>query len=36
VLTLNLADTGPSKAAEQRVIRFFQERTGVDLARAQH
>jgi dienelactone hydrolase len=36
VLTLNLADSGPSKAAEQRVIRFFQERTGVDLAKAQH
>jgi dienelactone hydrolase len=29
VLTLNLAETGPTKAAEQRVIAFFKERTGV-------
>ncbi|MDB5466778.1 MAG: dienelactone hydrolase family protein [Phenylobacterium sp.] len=28
VLTLNLAEDGPTKAAEQRVIRFFRERTG--------
>jgi dienelactone hydrolase len=28
VLTLNLAETGPTKAAEQRVIAFFKERTG--------
>ena len=28
VLTLNLADTGPTKAAEQRVIAFFKQRTG--------
>jgi dienelactone hydrolase len=28
VLTLNLADSGPTKAAEQRVIAFFKERTG--------
>jgi len=28
VLTLNLAETGPTKEAEQRVIRFFRERTG--------
>ncbi|RAK59520.1 dienelactone hydrolase family protein [Phenylobacterium hankyongense] len=28
VLTLNLAPDGPTKAAEQRVIRFFRERTG--------
>jgi dienelactone hydrolase len=28
VLTLNLAETGPTKAAEQRVIAFFRERTG--------
>jgi len=28
VLTLNLADDGPTKAAEQRVIAFFRERTG--------
>lgn len=28
VLTINLADTGPTKAAEQRVIQFFRERTG--------
>jgi dienelactone hydrolase len=34
VLTLNLADTGPTKAAEQRVIAFFRERTGaIDLDR---
>ncbi|HEX3700566.1 MAG TPA: dienelactone hydrolase family protein [Phenylobacterium sp.] len=33
VLTLNLAETGPSKAAEQRVIQFFRQRTGVDSAR---
>jgi len=29
VLTLNLAETGPTKAAEQRVIAFFKDRTGV-------
>ena len=28
VLTLNLAETGPTKAAEQRVIAFFKARTG--------
>jgi hypothetical protein len=28
VLTLNLAEDGPTKAAEQRVIQFFRERTG--------
>ncbi|MBL8553733.1 MAG: dienelactone hydrolase family protein [Phenylobacterium sp.] len=28
VLTLHLADDGPTKAAEQRVIQFFKERTG--------
>jgi hypothetical protein len=28
VLTLNLAESGPTKAAEQRVITFFRERTG--------
>jgi dienelactone hydrolase len=28
VLTLHLKEGGPTKAAEQRVIRFFQERTG--------
>jgi hypothetical protein len=28
VLTLNLAETGPTKAAEERVIAFFKERTG--------
>ena len=28
VLTVNLAETGPTKAAEQRVIAFFRERTG--------
>lgn len=28
VLTLHLKETGPSKAAEQRVIAFFKERTG--------
>lgn len=28
VLTVNLAETGPTKAAEQRVIAFFKERTG--------
>ena len=28
VLTLHLKDSGPSKAAEQRVIAFFRERTG--------
>ena len=28
VLTVNLADHGPTKAAEQRVIAFFKERTG--------
>ncbi len=28
VLTINLAETGPTKAAEQRVIAFFRERTG--------
>jgi len=28
VLTLNLAETGPTKEAEQRVIAFFRERTG--------
>jgi dienelactone hydrolase len=28
VLTINLAETGPTKAAEQRVIQFFRERTG--------
>jgi dienelactone hydrolase len=28
VLTLNLAEEGPTKAAEQRVIQFFRERTG--------
>ena len=28
VLTVHLAEDGPSKAAEQRVIAFFKERTG--------
>jgi hypothetical protein len=28
VLTLHLKDDGPTKAAEQRVIAFFRERTG--------
>jgi len=28
VLTVNLAESGPTKAAEQRVIAFFKERTG--------
>jgi dienelactone hydrolase len=28
VLTLHLKETGPSKAAEQRVLQFFRERTG--------
>jgi dienelactone hydrolase len=28
VLTVNLAETGPTKAAEQRVIAFFKQRTG--------
>jgi len=28
VLTLNLAETGPTRAAERRVIAFFRERTG--------
>lgn len=28
VLTLNLAETGPTKAAEARVIQFFKARTG--------
>jgi dienelactone hydrolase len=28
VLTVNLAPDGPTKAAEQRVIQFFKERTG--------
>ena len=28
VLTLHLADDGPTKAAEQRVIAFFREKTG--------
>jgi dienelactone hydrolase len=28
VLTINLAEDGPTKAAEQRVIAFFRERTG--------
>ncbi len=28
VLTLHLRESGPSKAAEQRVIQFFRERTG--------
>lgn len=28
VLTVNLAEDGPTKAAEQRVIAFFKERTG--------
>jgi dienelactone hydrolase len=28
VLTINLADDGPTKAAEERVIQFFRERTG--------
>lgn len=28
VLTLHLKDTGPTKAAEQRVIQFFKDRTG--------
>ena len=28
VLTLNLAEDGPTKAAEQRVIQFFKDRTG--------
>jgi dienelactone hydrolase len=29
VLTLHLKEDGPTKAAEQRVIQFFRERTGV-------
>lgn len=29
VLTINLADDGPTKAAEQRVLQFFKDRTGV-------
>jgi hypothetical protein len=28
VLTLHLKESGPTKAAEQRVIRFFKERMG--------
>ena len=28
VLTLNLADDGPTKAAEERVLAYFRERTG--------
>jgi len=28
VLTINLRDDGPTKAAEQRVIQFFKDRTG--------
>jgi dienelactone hydrolase len=28
VLTINMKEDGPTKAAEQRVIRFFRERTG--------
>ncbi len=28
VLTLNLADDGPTKAAEERVLAYFKERTG--------
>jgi hypothetical protein len=28
VLTLNLREDGPTKAAERRVIQFFRERTG--------
>lgn len=28
VLTIHLKETGPTKAAEQRVIAFFKERTG--------
>jgi dienelactone hydrolase len=28
VLTINLAEDGPTKAAEQRVIQFFKDRTG--------
>jgi dienelactone hydrolase len=28
VLTINLAEDGPTKAAEQRVLQFFRERTG--------
>jgi len=28
VLTLNLAEDGPTKAAEARVLAFFRERTG--------
>jgi dienelactone hydrolase len=28
VLTIHLADTGPTKAAEQKVIAFFKEKTG--------
>ncbi len=28
VLTINLAEDGPTKAAEQRVIEFFRQRTG--------
>jgi hypothetical protein len=28
VLTLHLKEDGPTKAAEQRVIQFFKERTG--------
>ena len=28
VLTLNLADEGPTQAAAERVISFFRERTG--------
>ena len=28
VLTINLAEEGPTKEAEQRVLAFFRERTG--------
>lgn len=28
VLTINLREDGPTKAAEQQVIAFFKERTG--------
>ena len=28
VLTINLKEDGPTKAAEQRVLAFFRERTG--------
>ena len=34
VLTVNLAETGPTKSAEQRVIAFFRERTGAGEAGA--